>query len=149
MKKFHFPLENVLDYKNQVLDSLQSEYASLLALVHQQEAVVEDLQSKYALYADEYRQKKREGLSVLDAIEYEGGLQTMEAQIQREIQHLETLKANAEKKRAEVVAARVDAVSIEKLKEKKISEYQKEVQKDEEHRVEEFVSATRSRAFSI
>jgi flagellar FliJ protein len=85
----------------------------------------------------------------LDAIEYEGGLQTMEAQIQREIQHLETLKANAEKKRAEVVAARVDAVSIEKLKEKKISEYQKEAQKDEEHRVEEFVSATRSHAFSI
>jgi flagellar FliJ protein len=146
MKKFRFPLENVLGYKNQVLDALQGEHTVLLSQVHEQEKVVQGLHREYQAYSDEYREKKRTGITIMDAMGYENGLRVMEAQIQKETQKLEEKKAEAEKKRAEVVAARQEAASIQKLKDKKLKDYQKSAQKDEEQQIEEFVSSTRSRA---
>jgi flagellar FliJ protein len=67
----------------------------------------------------------------------------LESDIQRETQRLEDLRAKEEKKRAEVVQAKVETSSLDKLKEKKLGDYQKAVQKDEEQKVEEFVSTTR------
>jgi flagellar FliJ protein len=146
MKKFQFPLENVLEYKNQVLDALQGEHALLLAQVHDQEKVVQGLYSKYYAYSEEYRGKKQTGITIVDAMGYESGLRTMETQIQKETDILEAKKADAEKKRAEVVVARQEAASIQKLKEKKQMDYRKSAQKDEEQQIEEFVSSTRSHA---
>jgi flagellar FliJ protein len=146
MKKFRFPLENVLGYKNQVLDALQGEHALLVARVREQEEVVNGLQREYQAYCDEYREKKSTGITIVDAMGYENGLRVMEAQIQKETQILEEKKAEAEKKRAEVVAARQEAASIQKLKDKKLMDYQKSAQKDQEQQIEEFVSSTRSRA---
>jgi flagellar FliJ protein len=146
MKKFQFALEKVLDYKNQVLDVLQGEHAALMALVHEQEKVLQDLYRKYYAYCDEYREKKRTGISIVDAMGYESSLRTMENQIQKEKQVLETRKEDAEKKRVEVVAARQETASIQKLKEKKQHDYQKMEQKDQEQQIEEFVSSTRSHA---
>ena len=45
-----------------------------------------------------------------------------------------------EKKRSEVVEAKQETSSIDKLKEKKLKEYEKAVQKQEELFIEEFVS---------
>jgi flagellar FliJ protein len=146
MKKFQFPLENVLEYKNQVLDALQGEHAVLLAQVHEQEKVVDGLHREYQTYSDEYREKKCVGITIMDAMGYESGLRVMETQIQKETQILEEKKAEAEKKRAEVVAARQESASIQKLKDKKLKDYQKLAQKDEEQQIEEFVSSARSRA---
>ena len=41
MKKFQFSLDSVLSFKQQVLDSLKSEHAEILAQVHAQEDVLE------------------------------------------------------------------------------------------------------------
>ena len=46
----------------------------------------------------------------------------------------------------EVVAAKQDTSSIEKLKEKKLDSYNKAVQKSEEAMIDEFVSTTRAMA---
>jgi flagellar FliJ protein len=132
-----------------VLDALQGEHAPLLARVRDQEEVVKSLEQKYQSYNEEYREKKRIGMTVVDAIGYEQGLRTLETQIQRETEKLEARKAAAEKKRKEVVAARQDSASIEKLKEKRLSDYQKQAQKDDEKSIDEFVSATRSRAVNL
>ena len=59
---------------------------------------------------------------------------------------LEKLKAQEEKKRAEVVEARKETSSIEKLREKKLAAYHKALEKSEEQFIEEFVSAARAHA---
>jgi flagellar FliJ protein len=146
MNKFHFSLETVLTYKDQVLESLENEHAQLMAKVHQQEAVVDELREKYQSYNEEYRTKKQEGMTVMDAMVYQRGLRGLEAEIQRELKRLEEFKNEAEKKRGEVVEAKIGTSSLEKLKEKKLRDYHKAEQKSEELQVEEFVSATRSRA---
>ena len=146
MKKFRFSLETVLDYKQQVLDSLQTEHGVIMAQVRKQEEYLESLENDYQETDTEFSQRKLEGITILDAMWYEQYLRAMERQIQQAILRLEDLRRQEEAKRAEVVAAKQDTSSIEKLKEKKLDSYNKAVQKNEEAIIDEFVSTTRAMA---
>lgn len=146
MKKFRFSLETVLSYKQQILDALQIEHASIQQNIRMQEEHLADCWNRYRAYNEEYRRRSSEGIALIDALVYENGLRGMEEVIQQEAERLEQLRKQEEKKRAEVLTARTETVSIEKLKEKKLEEYQKELTKADEAFVEEFVSSTRTRA---
>ena len=146
MKKFKFSLDSVLSYKQQVLESLQGEHAAILAQVREQEAVLERAWQDYRDCDGEYRQKKEQGITITDAMVYQNGLRVLERDIQRETDRLEELRRKEEKKRREVVDAKIDTSSIEKLREKKLDLYNKEVAKGEEVLIDEFVSSARARA---
>ena len=146
MKKFKFSLDSVLSYKQQVLESLQGEHAVILAQVREQEGVLERTWQDYRDCDAEYRQRKAEGITITDAMVYQNGLRVLERDIQRETDRLEELRRKEEKKRQEVVDAKIDTSSIEKLKEKKLDLYNKEAAKNEEVLIDEFVSSARARA---
>ena len=143
MKKFRFPLDTVLSYKQQVLDALRGEHAAILAEVHTQEEWVEHHWQEYRAYIEEYRQRSAEGLVMTEALMYQTGLRSIEREIQRETEKLDALRAKEEAKRAEVVEAKKETSSIEKLREKKLDAYHKEEAKSEEIFIEEFVSTMR------
>ena len=145
MKKFQFSLDSVLSYKQQVLDALKGEHAEILAQVHAQEDVLEAAWQEYRDCNEEYSQRKAEGMTISDALVYQNGLRVLERNIQRETDKLEELRKKEEKKRQEVVDAKIDTSSIEKLKEHKLEDYNKAVQKDEEKLIDEFVSSARAR----
>ncbi len=146
MKKFRFSLETVLDYKQQVLDALQKEHGVIMAQVKEQEEYLAGLEADYRDMDAEFCQRKLEGITILDAMRYEQYLRAMERQIQQAVYRLEELCRQEEAKRLEVVAAKQDTSSIEKLKEKKLDSYNKAVQKSEEAMIDEFVSTTRAMA---
>ena len=143
MKKFRFPLDTVLSYKQQVLDALRGEHAAILAEVHTQEEWVEHLWQEYRAYSEEYRQRSAEGLVMTEALMYQTGLRSIEREIQRETEKLDALRAKEEAKRAEVKKKKKETSSIEKLREKKLDAYHKEEAKSEEIFIEEFVSTMR------
>ena len=143
MKKFRFSLETVLEYKQQVLDSLQAEHGAILAQVRQQEELIEELEAEYRHMSGEFNRRKLEGLSILDAIKYEQVLRAMEREIEEARERLRELQKQAEKKREQVVEAKKETSSIEKLREKKLENYNKTVQKGEEALIEEFVTTKR------
>lgn len=144
MKKFKFSLETVLSYKNQVLDSIQNEYMVMQGQVRRQEDVVETVQQHYQAYNEEFRVRKAEGMTIIQALTYENGLRVLEMEIQREMERLEELRQETEKKRLEMVEAKKETASLEKLREKKLNAYEKAIQKSEEQLIEEFVSTTRA-----
>ena len=146
MKKFKFSLDSVLSYKQQVLDALKGEHAAILAQVREQEEVLEAAWQEYRDCDTEYRQRKAEGMTIADAMFYQNGLRVLERDIQRETDKLEELHKKEEAKRQEVVDAKIDTSSIEKLKEHKLEDYNKAVQKAEENMIDEFVSSARARA---
>jgi len=146
MKKFRFSLETVLDYKQQVLSSLQTEHGLILSQVRSQEDLLEEMEAQYQALDAEFGQKKLEGIAILDAMRYEQYLRAMERQIQAAALRLEELRRQEEAKRMQVVSAKQDTSSIEKLKEKKLDSYNKAVQKNEEAMIDEFVSTTRAMA---
>ena len=146
MKKFKFSLDSVLSYKEQILDALKGEHAAILAQVREQEDVLEAVWQEYRECNEEYRQRKAEGITVMDAMFYQNGLRVLEADIQRETDQLEELRRQEEAKRQQVVNAKIDTSSLEKLKDKKLELYNKAVQKSEEALIDEFVSSARARA---
>ena len=146
MKKFRFSLETVLDYKQQALDSLRAEHGAILAQVRAQEQAVQALEEEHRRADDEFTQRKLEGINVLDALNFEQYLRAVERRLQTEHQKLEALERQEEKKRSQVVEARKETATIETLKEHKLEDYRKAVQKSEETMIEEFVSTTRAMA---
>ena len=146
MKKFRFSLETVLDYKQQALDALRAEHGAILAQVRAQEAVVEGLEEERRQVDGEFSRCKLEGLTVLEALNYEQYLRALEREIMTERRKLENLRRREEQKRSQVVEARKETATIEKLKEHKLEDYRKAEQKEEEQRIEEFVSTARAMA---
>ena len=144
MKKFKFSLETVLSYKDQVLDSLKIEHGVLLAEIREQEEVLEAVWRRYRDYDEEFREQKMNGISALAAMMYESGLRAQELEIKRETEKLDELRAREEAKRNEMVETKKETASLEKLRERKLDHYNKEVQKGEEQRMEEFVSTQRA-----
>ncbi len=146
MKKFRFSLETVLDYKQQALDSLRAEHAAILARVRAQEEVIEDLEEEHRSADEDFTRRKLEGINILDAMSYEQYLRSLEQKLREEYQKLDRLQRMEDQKRSQVVEARKETATIEKLKEHKLESYRKAEQKDEEQRIEEFVSTARAMA---
>ncbi|MEA4973646.1 MAG: flagellar export protein FliJ [Candidatus Metalachnospira sp.] len=143
MKKFVFSLEKVMEYKNQNLENKKSEHGKAVMLLKNQEEKIQTLRKEYESINFEFNDKKMAGISVLEASGYTSFLFSLENRIKKEILHLEELKKVEEQKRKEVVEMKIETSSLEKLKEKKYEQYQKEVQKSEELFIEEFVMRQR------
>lgn len=144
MKKFSFPLDTVLDYKQQILDSLKIEHGAILAQVRRQEAVLAKVQSEYEITNAELREKERNGLTIAGALIYEIGLRALEEDITRETAKLEELRLQELQKREQLVASKIDTTSLERLREQKLDSYNKAVQKSQEQFIDELITATRS-----
>ena len=149
MKKFQFSLETVLGYKQQVLSAHQTEHAAILAQLRAQEEVLLALEEQYRQTDSAYLQEKLEGISIGDAMGYERYLRLTEQHIQLELRQLERIQRQEEEKRGQVVLAKQDTSSLEKLREKKLDSYNKAVQKGEEAMIDELVSAARVMAGSV
>ena len=146
MKKFRFSLETVLDYKQQALDALRAEHGAILAQVRAQEAVIEGLETEHREADEDFTRRKLEGINILDALNYEQYLRALEREIAGERRKLEVLRRREDQKRSQVLEARKETATIEKLKEHKLEDYHKAVQKAEEALIDEFVSSARARA---
>ena len=141
MKKFRFGLDSVLDYRRQVLDGRQGEYAQAMDQVRRQEARKADAEERYRQLNREFRETAAAGITAADALVYEGGLRILEQEITRETRLLEEYRRVAEEKREQMMQAHIDKKVLERLREKKWQDYSKEVQKSNELFVEELVSA--------
>ena len=140
MKKFFFPLDQVLDYKEQVLDGLKAEHARILMKVRECERAIEELEQLHRDCTAEFRKNKLNGIKISEIHTYENYLEALGVKIRIKQDQLEKLKLREEAKRNEVVEAKKETSTLDKLKEKKREEYDKEVQKEEERFIEEFVT---------
>lgn len=140
MKKFSFQLESVMNYKNQRLENKKAEHARIIALVNEQNLKIASLAEKFRGVNLDFNDKKMAGISIIEAMEYSGFLYKLEVETQQEKRRLKDLQKIEEEKRAEVVEVKIETSTLEKLKEKKLEIYNKEVQKSEERYIEEFVS---------
>lgn len=146
MKKFFFSLDTVLGYKEQVLDGLKAEHARILAKVRECEAAIERMEEEHHRCVLEFRECRMNGMKVSGIHTYENYLEALGVRIRKKYEELAKLKEKEEAKRNEVVEAKKETSSIDKLKEKKFKEYESEVQKEEERFIEEFVATKKAMA---
>ncbi len=143
MKRFKFQLESVLDYKQQVLDSLMVELGALQEKVRVQTELRDAALKRIADYDDECARRKMEGMTIVEAMECEVCQQVLQKKAKREEEVLARVKRQAEAKRLEVVEARKDTYSLEKLKGIKRAEYDAAIAKDEERMIEDLTVTRR------
>lgn len=140
MKKFSFSLDTVLSYKEQILESLRGEHARILARVRECERDIENLENERYSYGKKLDAERAAGMPIKDIRSYSTYMDALGWKIEQKKAELAKLEIEEEKKREEVVEAKKETSSIEKLKEHKLEEYNKMVQKQEEQFIEEFVS---------
>lgn len=141
MKRFQFQLATVLDYKNQVLDSLMIELSAAQERERQQTMVRDTALHTLEHYDAEYNEKRAVGITVLEAMEYETGLDTLERKLRREEQELLRVRKITEAKRQQVVEARKETHSLERLKDIRQKEYNAAEQKEEEKMLDDLTAA--------
>lgn len=140
MKRFMFSLDKVLTYKEQIEYNLRSEYGQIMQRVAEEEAVLMQLDEEYDFRCVKFEEEKRRGCTIKDLKMHEEYLENLLFRIHKSQKILERLKEEEEKKRQEVIRAKTETSSIDKLKEKRIKEYSATVQKEEENLIEEFVA---------
>ena len=140
MKKFSFALDKVLSYKRQYEESVRSEHAAILHKVTQQEEKIARLWEKDGETRREMDEVKKAGCIILQIRTYESYLDYLQKEIANEQRILDVLRVREDEKRQELIKAKTDTKSIDKLKEKKLEEYRYEVAKEQEQLVEEFVN---------
>lgn len=144
MKRFRFQLEPVLNYKQQTLDSLLEELELARGKVMAQEWEKEKADQKVTDFDADFAEKRAEGITVMDLRQYEGCREVLAERARRENDKLIRLRKAEEKKRGEVVEARKEARSLEKLKDNRKGEYDAAAAKAEEKSLEDLVAARRA-----
>lgn len=140
MKKFFFSLDTVLEYKERVLENLKGEHARILIKVRECEEEIEALEKEHYNRSKELEGNRYRGIAINEIRTYEYYMEALRLKIKKKQDELVRLREEEEKKKDEVIEAKKETSSIEKLKERKQEEYNKQVQKEEEQFIEEFVS---------
>lgn len=131
-----------MGYRQQVLEAKQQEYSAAQGIALEQEQKVFSLVDEYQEFNESFCLKKASGMTVVEAMGCENCLRTLETSIKKEKKELIILEQVAEEKRQEMILAKQDASSAEKLREKKLEIYRHEQTKAEEAMIDELVAAS-------
>ena len=143
MRRFHFQLEKVLDYKNQILDNLVGEEAAIMAKIREEEGILTGLDKEYEDCCKILNEKQKNGMDAMSMHICENYLDTLGFRIRNARQDLELLQRQEEIKRQQLLEAKKESTSLEKLKERRLEEYQIGFQKQMEKEIEEYISNNR------
>lgn len=144
MKRFQFKLGTVLEYKQQILDARMVEHGAARAKVAKQEEVCNAALRQLQEYDAEYTRRKAEGLTILEAMEFQNCLEALQAALKRENDKLEDLRRKENDARARVVGARQETFSLEKLRDIQKKAYNTAAAKAEEVALEDLTAARRA-----
>ena len=140
MKKFSFSLERVLNYKEQIEQSLRSEHGQAVMKVKKKEEQIQELETMFTECRKTWGAKEMSVTTIAKMRRYTDYLGTLTGKISSEKDTLKKLQKEEELKREQVIEAKKETSSIQKLKEKKKREYDELAAKVQEREVEEFVS---------
>lgn len=146
MKRFQFQLQSVLDFKQRTLDDLMVQLDQAQSRMMSQEHKRDQARERLTAYDMEFAQKRAEGFTNVEALEYEEGQRVLEQRLRREQALLEQRQREFEAKREEVIEARQETRAIEKLKEIRRGEYDEALRKADEKMLDDLTAARRAQA---
>ncbi len=140
MKKFNFSLDKVLVYKEKIEENLKIELSEIIAAIEREEGNKRRFEEEHSRYSRELEKEKLSGCTINQIQMYESYLHNITLRIKRLEQVIIELKSQEEKKLEELLEAKKETSSIDKIKEKRYLEHLQQEKKAEEKFIEEFVS---------
>lgn len=142
MKKFKFSLEKILQLKEQILKNLKNDLSTLQMQLRDKEKYIESLNDRYIESNEVYKEKSSKSIMPYEIKFYKDYMNSILSSIKKTEDEKELILRKIEAKKQEIIDLNVEISSIEKLKERKLSKYNYQVQKMEEILIEEFVSSS-------
>lgn len=140
MKKFTFNLEKILVYKDSILDK---EKNALSIIKTEKNHMVKQLENTKKRLQLAFLQKDkcvRQGKSVFELMNHKYFIDELKKQIKSITEEIKALTEKEQKQTQVVAECSKDVKRYEKLKEKKLEEYEKDIIKKENEVISEFVS---------
>ncbi len=131
MKKFQFRLQKLLDIREARENEIKNELMKVLALQNKERVYQEELRNKIRHYESGYREmQKKGGLIPEDALAVMRFADISRRAIDEAERRIEKLEPEAQKIRERLISASRDKKIVEKLKERKLEEYNYEFNKE-------------------
>ncbi len=140
MKKFSFSLERVLNYKEQVEQSLRNEHGQAVKKVRDKEEQISGLEDEFVRFRDRTGLDEPRQISAARLRGRSDYMNVLIGRISNEKKALGELRKQEEQKREAVIHAKQETSSIQMLKDRKRQEYDAAEAKARELEIEEFVS---------
>ena len=146
MKKFHFSLQKLKDFREQELDRQKNILSLLQADLRRIEEAREVLIEKVKEQAEQLERVYKLGSTASDIAMRKRYIVTLQQEIHVKEQQAFDKRAEIEAHLSVVVEATKEVKTLEKLEEKQLEEYNHAVSKENEQFIEEFVSGQTVRA---
>lgn len=146
MKKFHFSLQKLMDFREQELDRQKNALSMLQAELRRIEEARELLIEKVAEQSEQLERVCRLGSTAMDIAMRKRYIVTLQQEIHVKEQMAADKRVEIEQQLSVVVEATKDVKTLEKLEEKQLEEYNHAAAKENEQFIDEFVSGQTVRA---
>ncbi len=148
MKKFHFSLQAMRDYRERLLDEEKGTLQRLKAERDGIEEHLRRLEEEFARLSLEMVKAQMQGTTIIELRKLSAQLDNLRLQIEEQRTLLEQAEARVEQQMSVVVAANQEVSKLDKLEERQREEYRHQVNKAEEDRIDELVSQNLARVAS-
>ncbi|WRS26693.1 flagellar export protein FliJ [Oscillospiraceae bacterium MB08-C2-2] len=146
MKRFSFSLQRLLRFKEQLMDAERAILAEMNALLFQYRQELEALRADLAARSEEFNQKVSVGMLPSEIAVHKSFIRLIETAIEQKIRQIEMQTQAIDKQTEKVRGLKIEISSMEKLREKRLEEYNYQATKAEETFIEEYVSTSKAMA---
>lgn len=140
MKKFHFTLTKMLDYKDQILEKEKNTLMQCHFRKNQIVSRIEMLEREFERINRELQEEQEHGSTICALRMRSFQLENIRRQCTQLKRDKKVAEAAIEKQLKVVVSASQEVSSLDKLKEKQLEEYKYQERKADEEVIAEFVS---------
>lgn len=140
MKKFEFPLSRIRDYKNILLDREKNVLVGLMMEKNSINDRIDVLEEEFQRVNNEMHDEMRHGLNVTKIRLYEAQKNGMREERRLLGERLEFLQVSIDRQQERVSSLKRDVSGYDNLEAKKREEYNKELAKEQDLVISEFVA---------
>ena len=140
MKKFNFTLQSLKRYNDQVLSGEKSVLGRLRAELAEQQSLLDEKTAEYEQSIIKLNALVSEGTTAMRLSLHKKYVSSLQQDIYRIKAQMAQKREEIEIQLEKVVEATKEVSKLEKIEEKQLEEYRYAAQKEEELRIEEFVS---------
>lgn len=140
MKRFQFTLDKLLQFKQQVLDREKNDLAHLRRQQQEISDKKAELEFRLRHSSDDFAIKSAKGMTIVQITVFKEFHKSLSEQIRELEQAIAVFEEKIQKQLGVVVEATKEVSSLEKLEDKQQEEYNFNVQKAEEHFIDEYVT---------
>lgn len=144
MAKFKYKLQSILDIKEKLETQEKIAYGLAAAKVLEEQGKLQMLMLQKAEYDKRARELVKGNINLLEIRSCRNAVDTMKSRIRSQMMELHRAQKQQEIARNRLNAVMVERKTYEKLREKKMEEFQQELLLEEKKEVDELVSYTYS-----